>query len=113
MSRRANHARELEGRYVTPDLDWDAFSGRGDPEQAYRVYRVCPGDTRPELVATCASPEAVGVALCTFGAEGEFDDCPIGILWTEGEVGKKWLVRPWRASPKNISDAGRVLRSAR
>jgi hypothetical protein len=29
-----------------------------------------------------------------------------------GEVGQKWIVRPWLASPKNVSDAGKVMRRA-
>lgn len=131
-----------------PDLSWEAFSGRDDPEQRFRIYRLCeceacngtgkdwsdgPPDAfeyyrkRPrctlcrgegrvrELVATCASPEAVGVALCTLGAEGEFDDCPVGVLDTEAAVGRKWVLRPWQASPsaRNVSDAARVLATAR
>lgn len=98
-------------------IDWDDVSGRNDPAQRMRIYRLCPGETEPELVATCGSEAAVGVALCTLGREGEFDvdegDCSIGILDTEGETGRKWLIRPWLASPKNVSDAGRVLRLAR
>ena len=99
------------------ELEWESVSGRGDPRQRFRIYRLCPGETEPELVATCASEEAVGVTLCTLGREGEFDpeegDCAIGILDTEGETGRKWLVKPWLASPKNVSDAARVLRTAR
>lgn len=109
----SDHARAMtQSRYVT-DLDWDTFSGRGDPEQAYRLYRVCPGETTPELLATCGSPEALGVAICTLGAEGEFLDCAAGVLHTEGEPGKRWLLKPWRAMPKEASMAGKVLRSAR
>jgi hypothetical protein len=99
------------------ELDWDEVSGRGDPRQRYRIYRLCPGETEPDLLATCESEEAVGVTLCTLGREGEFEpesgDCAIGVLDTEGEVGKKWIFRPWLASPKNASDAGKVLRRAR
>jgi hypothetical protein len=58
------------------------------------------------LVASCADPEALGVALVTLGREGEFEDCPIGLLDTEGEVVQKWLVRPWLPSTRNVSDAG-------
>lgn len=103
-------------------LEWEFVSGREDasgdpdPRQRYRIYRLCPGDTEPELLATCASEAAVGVALCTMGREGEFDpdagDCAVGVLDTMGEVGKKWIFRPWLASPGNVSDAGKVLRSA-
>ena len=98
-------------------VDWDEVSGRGDPQQRFRIYRLCPGDTEMELVATCETEAAVGVTLCTLGREGEFapeeGDCSIGILDTEGEVGKKWLIKPWLASPKNVSDAAKVMRQAR
>jgi hypothetical protein len=67
------------------------------------------GQTR-QTVATCASPEAVGVALVTLGREGEWDECPIGILDTLGETGQKWIVRPWLPSARNVSAAGRTLR---
>ena len=30
-----------------------------------------------------------------------------------GEKGERWVLRPWEASAKNISDAGRTLRTAR
>lgn len=102
------------------ELNWEFVSGREDangdpdPEQRYRIYRLCPGETEPELIACCGSEAAVGMALCTLGREGEFEpdagDCSIGILDTFGETGKKWIVRPWMASPKNVSDAARVMR---
>ena len=66
-----------------------------------------------ELVATAADPEAVGTALVTLGREGEWDECPVGLLDTEGEVGQKWLVRPWGPSARNVSDAGRTLAKSR
>ena len=70
----------------------------------------CRGEGRTrDLIATCATPEAVGVALVTLGREGEWDECPIGILDTQGETGQKWLVRPWLPSARNVSDAGRTL----
>lgn len=98
------------------ELSWEDISGWDDPEQRFRIYRLCPGETDPELVATCATEAAVGVTLCTLGREGEFDpgagDCAIGILDTEGEVGRKWIVRPWLASPKNVSDAAKVMATA-
>jgi hypothetical protein len=88
-------------------LDWEFVSGREnangeqDPRQRYRLYRLCPGEEDPELMATCATEGAVGVALCTMAREGEFEpengDCAIGVLDTMGEVGKKWLIRPWLA----------------
>lgn len=75
--------------------------------------RDCRGEGKVrQLVATCATPQDVGVALVTLGREGEWADCPFGLLDTEGEPGQKWLVLPWLASPRNISDAGRTLRQA-
>lgn len=102
-------------------------------DERYRLYRLCEcttcngigkwdlyytpkrcedcrgeGRTR-ELVATATDPESLGVALVTLGREGEWKDCPIGILDTEGATGEKWLVRPWLPSARNVSDAGRTL----
>ena len=88
------------------------------PEERFALYRVCGPDRHHELVATCATPEAIGVALYTLALEGEFSDpdCPIGVLDRLPEPGNpKWLIRPWLAwpTPKNVSDAGRTLRQAR
>lgn len=131
-------------RYVT-DVSWEMYRGDGDPEQRFRLYRLCDcevcegrgkspalsggsplrhsehvrcpecrgeGKVR-ELVATAGTPEAVGVALVTLGREGEWDECPVGVLDTEGEKGQKWIVRPWLPSTRNVSDAGRLLRTQR
>ena len=68
------------------------------------------GRIRQEL-ATCESPEAVGVAVVTLAREGEWEGCPLGLL--ERGVGKdgagKWLILPWLPSARNVSDAGRTL----
>jgi hypothetical protein len=76
----------------------------------------CRGEGRVrELQATCESPEALGVALVTLGREGQYDDenghpCPIGVLDTMADEGeRKWIVLPWTPSPRNLTDAGRVL----
>lgn len=70
----------------------------------------CRGEGRVrEEVAQCETPQDVGVAMVTLGREGEFSECPFGLLDREGEVGQKWLVSPWLPSPRNVSDAGRVL----
>lgn len=96
------------------------------------------GRIRQELV-TCGTPEAVGVALVTLAREGEFSECPIGLLdrmpkcetcdatgavrvaFLEGDrrcpeckgSGVKpsgtWLILPWLPSARNVSDAGRTL----
>lgn len=138
-------------RNVTDGLDWDTFSGRGDPEQRFALYRLCDcttcegkgkgyptapgqfgsvdvplhrtdfvrcpecrGEGRVrEMLATCESEAAVGVTLCTLAREGEWEECPLGLLDREGETGKKWLILPWLPSPRNASDAGKLLRSRR
>lgn len=41
----------------------------------------CRGEGRfRQEIATCESPEAVGVALVTLAREGEWDECPFGLL---------------------------------
>jgi hypothetical protein len=93
-------------------LDWDEVSGRGDPAQRFRIYcRDHAGSL--SLIATCGTPEAVGVAIITLGREREFEDCALGILDVLGEKGERWVLQPWEASAKNVSDAGRTLRKAR
>ncbi len=88
----------------TPDEVGTNFSAR---------CSTCRGEGRTrDLVATCATPEAVGVALVTLGREGEWNECPVGVLDTMGEPGQKWILRPWLPSARNTSQAGRVLRSA-
>ena len=96
-----------------------ACDGTGKTQDAYPAgtaprCQTCRGEGRTrDLVATCATPEAVGVALVTLGRESEWSDCPIGLLDTMGEPGEKWIVRPWLPSARNLSDAGRVLQTAR
>ena len=70
----------------------------------------CRGEGRVrQEVATCSSAEAVGVALVALAREGEFVDCPFGLLDREGEKGQKWLVLPWMPSARNVRDAARTL----
>ena len=117
-----------DGRYVTGEAsepsperfhlmrlcDCTACEGTGKEDGPMGIKQGrCPdcrgeGRTR-DLIATCATPEAVGVALVTLGREGEWNECPVGILDTEGETGHKWIVRPWLPSARNVSDAGRTL----
>lgn len=74
----------------------------------------CRGEGRAlELVATCGTPEAVGVALVTLGREGEWNECPVGVLDTAGAKNEKWIVTPWLPSARNVSDAGRTLARSR
>ena len=82
-------------------------------EAGTATLRTCPecrgeGRVRQE-VATCSSAEAVGVALVTLAREGEFVDCPFGLLDREGKKGQKWLVLPWMPSARNVRDAARTL----
>lgn len=95
----------------------DACGGTGhdpDPLEGRKSQRCadCRGEGRiRELMATATDPESVGVALVTLGREGEWDECPIGVLDTMGEKGEKWIVRPWLPSTRNVSDAAKLLRS--
>lgn len=76
--------------------------------------KVCRGEGRTlDLVATCGNPEAVGVALVTLGREGEWKECPVGVLDTAGAKNEKWLVSPWLPSARNVSEAGRLLAKTR
>lgn len=100
-----------------------------DPRSRFGLYRLCAcpacegagkvghercaecrgeGRIRQE-VASCETPEAVGVALVTLAREGEFHECPLGLLDREGETNAKWLILPWMPSARNVRDAGRVL----
>jgi DnaJ-class molecular chaperone len=98
----------------------------------------CRGEGRDRvLIATCATPEAVGVAIVTLAREGEFEECPLGLLDSEPECetcggsgvmgepfninvcetcsgsGTKptgtWLITPWLPSARNVTDAARTL----
>ena len=122
-------------------LQWEDEDGRNDPAQRFACYRLCVceacgatgktpafehepatrgrcrdcnGEGRTlELVATAGTPEAAGVAIVTLAREREFEECPFGLLDRQGETGQKWLIRPWLPSPRNVSDAGKLLRSQR
>lgn len=105
-------------------------------EPRFRLYRLCPCDAcngtgkidttvdytgnvrcdacrgegkQRQVVAECETPADIGLAIFTLGQEGEWQECPFGLLDTQGEVGKKWLISPWLPSARNVSDAGRVL----
>jgi hypothetical protein len=125
---------KLDNKVSLSPADSDHVTGRGDPQQRYRVYRLClcpacegtggvPGHIAPkvrcrecrgegrvlDLVACCANPQGLGTTIVTLAEEGEFEDCPIGIL----EDGGGWLVKPWLPSPRNVADAARVLAKAK
>jgi hypothetical protein len=115
--------------YELDERAHDHLTGRGDPQQRFRVYRLCVceaceglgklAETRcPEcrgegrvldLVATAGNAEGVGTAIIQLAREGELAECPLGVLDTEGEVGAKWLVSPWLPSPRNVHDAAVTL----
>lgn len=80
------------------------------PAKQSPVCDRCRGEGRErQELASCESPEALGVALVTLAREGEFEECPLGVLDREGETGKKWLVLPWQPSARNVRDAARTL----
>lgn len=117
-------------RYVTPEPNPERFrlfrlcdcptcEGKGKVGDGVWIpaqkapYERCPdcrgeGRIRQEI-ATCASAEAVGVAIVTLAREGEWNECPLGLLDSEGETGQKWLIRPWLPSARNVRDAARTL----
>ena len=99
-------------------LSHEDQDGRNDPAQRFALYRLCPGVEREkELLATCATPEALGVAIVTLAREGELEvdgqPCRVGVLDRQGEKNHKWLIRPWEASPRNVSDAASTLARSR
>lgn len=85
-----------EAADTTHEVDGDTFAPRND-EERYRIYRLRHDLEEPELVATCGSHEAVGVALMTLGAEGEFDRASVGVLdaLAGGGGDPKWKLNPW------------------
>lgn len=77
-------------------LEFVAPSVPRTPDERFRLYARGKGrDLR--LLATCATPEAVGVAVATLGAEGEFEGKAFGLLDTYGtdERTGTWIVNPW------------------
>ena len=107
------------------------------PEPIRCVNPDCRGEGRiRQEVAACASPEAVGLALVTLAREGEFSECPVGLLdrlpacetckegfregrWRDPDCPEckgsgikptgTWLIRPWLPSARNVTDAARTL----
>jgi hypothetical protein len=130
----------LRNDSASATADKDSFTVPDESQGRFRIYRLCPceqcdgtgqdkewipavqsstcdecrgeGKVR-QRVAECPDAQSLGVALVTLGREGEFDECPIGILDTEGEVGQKWLVNPWLPSARNVRDAARTLAKSR
>jgi hypothetical protein len=98
----------------------------------------CRGEGRiRQEVASCATPEAVGVALVILAREGEFEECPLGLLDRLPECAEcggdglldagaarlpcgdckgsgvkptgTWLILPWLPSARNVRDAARTM----
>lgn len=71
----------------------------------------CRGEGRTrQLVASATDAESLGVALVTLAREGEFVECPIGILdKPHHDKPGTWLVKPWMPSARNVTDAARTL----
>lgn len=68
-------------------------------QERFRIY--CVNGPDRTLLATCPDEESVGVAICTLGREGTFDEagCSLGILDTHGvepdiQPGT-WILNPW------------------
>lgn len=90
--------------------DCPTCEGRGQLQPFLKRCPDCRGEGRiRQEVATCESPEAVGVALVTLAREGEFAECPLGLLDRMGETNQKWLILPWMPSARNVRDAARTL----
>lgn len=102
------------GRVLYSEADARA-AGSAPPSTVTKRCPECRGEGRTRVeVATAQTPEAVGVALVTCAREGEWldeygDPCAFGLLDREGDVGQKWLISPWLASPRNVRDSARTL----
>jgi hypothetical protein len=107
--------RDRFGLYRLCDCPTCEGSGKGNttPDHGWTIMdrcSACRGEGRVrQEVATCESPEAVGVALVTLAREGEFAECPFGLLDREGQTNQKWLILPWMPSARNVTDAARTL----
>lgn len=115
------YPRDAEHRYRLYVLcDCHACGGTGkDDTLAHREgpaprCLLCRGEGKVrDVVAAAEDPEGLGLALVTLGREGELEDCAVGVLDVLGEPGQKWILKPWLPSPRNVSDAGRTLATAR
>ena len=106
--------RDRFGLYRLCDCTSCGASGKAyDAESDTHTSDRCPdcrGEGRiREEVASCETPEAVGVALVTLAREGEWTDCPFGLLDREGETGKRWLVLPWPSTARTVRAAASEL----
>ena len=77
-------------------LEAEAYAPR-DERNRYRLYVLPHGSDEPSLIATCPSPEAVGVALVTLAEEGEFKLSCVGLMDTHGreDVNGTWILNPF------------------
>jgi Helix-turn-helix domain len=85
---------ELPERTV---LDRDAIPR--DSANRYRLYRLIRNQL--ELVATCRTPQAIGVSLVELGKKGEFAESCVGLLDTFGtdSITGSWILNPWDTEP--------------
>ena len=113
------YPRDEEHRFRLYRLcDCPACEGSGkeyvDPAGSPLRCTLCRGEGKVrDVVAAAPNPEGLGLALVTLGREGELEDCAVGVLDVLGEPGQKWVLRPWLPSARNVSDAGRMLATAR
>jgi len=92
--------------------DCAACDGTGKNDENRCPY--CRGEGKERhVLAAAPDAEGLGVALVTLGREGELEECAVGVLDVLGEPGAKWILKPWLPSPRNVSDAGRTLATAR
>lgn len=93
--------RWLDAPGILPDTGQLKIPQPRTSEERFRIY--CVNGAERTLMATCPDEESVGVAICTMGREGAFNQngCSLGILDTHGvEPTVKpgtWLVNPWTA----------------
>lgn len=66
------------------------------PEERFGLYVIREGEL--QLLATCDSPEALGVAITVLASEREFEDAEgFGVLDSHGapDAPGEWLVNPF------------------
>lgn len=135
------------GRYVTVPVivsedTHDSLTGRGDPQQRFRLYRLCLCEScggtgkreltnevlaewGPQSSTRCPKCRGEGKALSLVATAANAAGIGEAIIHNalEGnledcpigilEDGGGWLVKPWLPSARNVSDAGRSLAEAR
>lgn len=120
---------------------FDHLTGRGDPQQRFRLYRLCvcleclgegkvvrlttgnEGTTRHYQKCRECRGEGKTLDLVATCATPQDLGCKIVTLAKEDEFegcpigiledGGSWLVKPWLPSARNVADAARVLAKSR